>query len=124
MVGSGTGSGSREDKPYRSHSADTGRRGKLEVGEHAIAIGNPLGLDFQRSVTSGIISALNRTIRIETANGANFMEDLIQTDASITPATAEGPCSMQGEVVSINTVKVTSAEGWVRNTHQHHEARG
>mgnify|MGYP000857557580 FL=1 len=85
---------------------------KLEVGEHAIAIGNPLGLDFQRSVTSGIISALNRTIRIETEDGVNYMEDLIQTDASINPGNSGGPLlNSRGEVVGINTVKVTSAEG-------------
>lgn len=84
----------------------------LEVGEHAIAIGNPLGLDFQRSVTSGIISALNRTISIETESGTNFMEDLIQTDASINPGNSGGPLlNAKGEVVGINTVKVTSAEG-------------
>jgi S1-C subfamily serine protease len=85
---------------------------KLQVGEHAIAIGNPLGLDFQRSVTSGIISALNRTIRIETEEGVNYMEDLIQTDASINPGNSGGPLlNAKGEVVGINTVKVTSAEG-------------
>lgn len=85
---------------------------KLQVGEHAIAIGNPLGLDFQRSVTSGIISALNRTIRIETDEGVNYMEDLIQTDASINPGNSGGPLlNAKGEVVGINTVKVTSAEG-------------
>jgi len=85
---------------------------KLQVGEHAIAIGNPLGLDFQRSVTSGIISALNRTIRIETEDGVNYMEDLIQTDASINPGNSGGPLlNAKGEVVGINTVKVTSAEG-------------
>ena len=84
----------------------------LEVGEHAIAIGNPLGLDFQRSVTSGIISALNRTISIETENGLNYMEDLIQTDASINPGNSGGPLlNAKGEVIGINTVKVTSAEG-------------
>lgn len=85
---------------------------KLEVGEHAIAIGNPLGLDFQRSVTSGIISALNRTISIEGETGTNYMEDLIQTDASINPGNSGGPLlNAEGEVVGINTVKVTSAEG-------------
>jgi serine protease Do len=85
---------------------------KLEVGEHAIAIGNPLGLDFQRSVTSGIISALNRTISIEGETGTNYMEDLIQTDASINPGNSGGPLlNAKGEVIGINTVKVTSAEG-------------
>ena len=89
-----------------------GDASRLEVGEQAIAIGNPLGLDFQRSVTSGIISALNRTITIETDTGTNYMEDLIQTDASINPGNSGGPLlNSKGEVIGINTVKVTSAEG-------------
>jgi len=84
---------------------------KLQVGETAIAIGNPLGLQFQRTVTSGIISALNRTIKIETDEGVNYMEDLIQTDASINPGNSGGPLlNSKGEVVGINTIKVTSAE--------------
>ncbi len=84
----------------------------LTVGEPAIAIGNPLGLQFQRTVTSGIISALNRTIKIETEEGANYMEDLIQTDASINPGNSGGPLlNSKGQVIGINTVKVTSAEG-------------
>lgn len=88
-----------------------GDASKLEVGEPAIAIGNPLGLDFQRSVTSGIISALNRTIRIDTEAGSNYMEDLIQTDASINPGNSGGPLlNANGEVIGINTIKVSSAE--------------
>ncbi|HEX2946864.1 MAG TPA: trypsin-like peptidase domain-containing protein [Clostridia bacterium] len=85
---------------------------KLQVGEPAVAIGNPLGLEFQRSVTSGIVSALNRTISIDTDTGTNYMEDLIQTDASINPGNSGGPLlNSKGEVVGINTVKVESAEG-------------
>ncbi|MDD4495293.1 MAG: trypsin-like peptidase domain-containing protein [Eubacteriales bacterium] len=84
---------------------------KIVVGETAIAIGNPLGLQFQRSVTSGVISAINRTIRIETEGGVNYMEDLIQTDASINPGNSGGPLlNARGEVIGINTVKVISAE--------------
>jgi len=83
----------------------------LRVGEPAIAIGNPLGLQFQRTVTSGIISALNRTIRIDTDQGSNYMEDLIQTDASINPGNSGGPLlNSAGQVVGINTIKVASAE--------------
>lgn len=79
----------------------------IQVGEPAIAIGNPLGLQFQRTVTSGIISALNRTIRIDN----NYMEDLIQTDASINPGNSGGPLlNYRGEVIGINTIKVTQAE--------------
>jgi len=88
-----------------------GDSNKLIVGEPAIAIGNPLGLEFQRTVTSGIISALNRTIKIETEQGTNYMEDLIQTDASINPGNSGGPLlNSKGEVIGINTVKVASAE--------------
>jgi serine protease Do len=88
-----------------------GNSDNIVVGETAIAIGNPLGLQFQRSVTSGIISATNRTIRIETADGINYMEDLIQTDASINPGNSGGPLlNIRGEVIGINTVKVVSAE--------------
>ncbi|MGI6778456.1 MAG: S1C family serine protease [Acetivibrionales bacterium] len=84
---------------------------KLVVGEPAIAIGNPLGLEFQRTVTSGIVSALNRTIKIDTEQGPNYMEDLIQTDASINPGNSGGPLiNSKGEVIGINTVKVASAE--------------
>lgn len=84
---------------------------QLKVGEPAIAIGNPLGLQFRGTVTSGIISALNRTIKIDTEEGTNYMEDLIQTDASINPGNSGGPLlNSKGEVVGINTVKVESAE--------------
>ncbi|MCR4436741.1 MAG: trypsin-like peptidase domain-containing protein [Clostridiales bacterium] len=83
----------------------------LQVGETAVAIGNPLGLQFQRTVTSGIVSALNRTIKIDTDQGSNYMEDLIQTDASINPGNSGGPLlNSKGQVVGINTIKVTSAE--------------
>lgn len=88
-----------------------GDAGRLQVGEPAIAIGNPLGLEFERSVTSGIISALNRTIKIDTDQGTNYMEDLIQTDASINPGNSGGPLlNAAGEVVGINTIKVSTAE--------------
>jgi serine protease Do len=88
-----------------------GDANKLKVGEPAIAIGNPLGLQFQRTVTSGIINALTKTISIETEQGSNYMEDLIQTDASINPGNSGGPLlNSRGEVIGINTVKVESAE--------------
>lgn len=81
----------------------------LTVGDTAIAIGNPLGLTFQRTVTSGIVSAINRTID---EPGVMFMEDLIQTDASINPGNSGGPLiNINSEVIGINTAKVTSAEG-------------
>ena len=84
----------------------------IAVGDTAVAIGNPLGLQFQRTVTAGIVSAINRTISVSTETGENFMEDLIQTDASINPGNSGGPLiNSKGEVIGINTIKVTSAEG-------------
>ncbi|NLY08862.1 MAG: PDZ domain-containing protein [Tissierellia bacterium] len=81
---------------------------KLVIGETAIAIGNPLGLDFQRSVTAGYISGLNRSITVE----RNSMGGLIQTDASINRGNSGGPLlNRNGEVIGINTIKVGAAEG-------------
>ena len=80
----------------------------IRIGERAIAVGNPLGFEFQRTVTAGIISGLNRTV---SANGI-FMEDLIQTDASINTGNSGGPLfNGKGELIGINTIKVASAEG-------------
>lgn len=92
--------------------ASLGDSSNIKTGESVIAIGNPLGLEFQRSVTSGIISGLNRSIMFE-ENGNNiFMEDLIQTDASINSGNSGGPLiNSNGDVIGINTVKITSAEG-------------
>lgn len=89
--------------------AELGDSDSLVVGEPAIAIGNPLGLDFQRSVTSGVISGLNRSVQI---SENVIIQDLIQTDASINRGNSGGPLlNDKGEVIGINTAKVPSAEG-------------
>ena len=89
--------------------ATLGDSDSLEVGEIAIAIGNPLGLEFQRTVTSGIISGLNRSIQFD---NNNIISNLIQTDASINPGNSGGPLlNRKGEVIGINTAKIKSAEG-------------
>lgn len=86
-----------------------GDSSKVKVGENAIAIGNPLGLNFQRTVTSGIISAVNRTLEV---SEGTFMEDLLQTDASINPGNSGGPLvNINGNVIGVNSAKITSAEG-------------
>ena len=84
----------------------------LRVGEQVYAIGNPIGYEFRQTVTSGIISALNRTIKIDESEQVSYISDLIQTDATINPGNSGGPLvNSVGEVVGINTVKITSAEG-------------
>lgn len=84
----------------------------IELGENVYAIGNPIGMEFQRTVTSGIISGLNRTIKIEENNKLSYMEGLIQTDASINHGNSGGPLiNSNGEVIGINTIKIADVEG-------------
>lgn len=97
---------------YNLNVANLGDSDNINLGQRVYAIGNPLGLDFQRTITSGIISALNRTIKINDETGVGYMENLIQTDASINPGNSGGALINQnGEVIGINTIKVTEAEG-------------
>lgn len=92
--------------------ATIGDSSKAKTGESVYAIGNPIGYEFRRTITSGIISATNRTIRIEENDEVYYMTDLLQTDASINPGNSGGPLILpSGEVIGINTVKITSAEG-------------
>ena len=96
------------DLPY----ATIGNYSNLRSGESVYAIGNPIGYEFRKTITSGIISATNRTIKIEENNSVTYMTDLIQTDASINPGNSGGPLILSnGEVIGVNTVKITSAEG-------------
>ena len=88
--------------------ADLGDSDNVQIGDIAIAIGNPLGLEFQRSVTQGIISGLDRSIQTENA----AMTGLMQTDASINPGNSGGPLlNSKGEVIGINTAKAAQGEG-------------
>ncbi len=76
------------------------------VGEMAIAIGNPMGLGFARSVTVGIVSGIDRSLGQGYAQRAY---GLIQTDAAINPGNSGGPlCDADGDVIGINSVKINS----------------
>ena len=76
------------------------------VGELAIAIGNPMGLGFARSVTVGVVSGIDRSLGQGYAQRAY---GLIQTDAAINPGNSGGPlCDADGEVIGINSVKISS----------------
>lgn len=92
--------------------ANLGKSEEARIGETVYAIGNPIGYQFRRTVTSGIISALNRTVKIQEDGNDVYMSDLIQTDATINPGNSGGPLiSTNGEVIGINSVKITTAEG-------------
>ncbi|HHU89593.1 MAG TPA: PDZ domain-containing protein [Clostridiaceae bacterium] len=87
-------------------AAEFGDSDKIKVGQKAIAIGNPAGLEFMGSVTSGIISGLNR--RIEFDDGTVLR--LIQTDAAINPGNSGGALlDSEGKVIGINTSKIGGA---------------
>lgn len=86
-------------------AAELGDSDKLKPGELAVAIGSPYGLDYMSSITSGIISGLNRTIQMDNGNSLT----LIQTDAAINPGNSGGAlCNSQGQVIGINTVKISA----------------
>ena len=77
----------------------------VEVGETAVAIGNPMGMEFSGSVTAGIISAVNRTMTID-----DRTYNLLQTDAAINSGNSGGALINQyGEVIGINSVKLSSS---------------
>jgi serine protease Do len=86
-------------------AAELGDSSQLEVGELAVAIGNPLGMEFAGSVTVGVVSALDRKIEAE---GKTL--NLIQTDAAINPGNSGGALvNSQGQVIGINTIKISTA---------------
>ena len=89
-----------------------GNSNESRIGETVYAIGNPVGYEFQRTVTSGIISAVDRTVKFTENNQEIYMADLIQTDATINPGNSGGPLiKPDGTVIAVNSVKITSAEG-------------
>ncbi len=109
LVGSDPGSDLAVVKiPIEEHiePAGLGTSSDLMIGETVIAIGNPFGLSH--TVTTGVISALNRSIQ----SGDQVYKDFIQTDASINPGNSGGPLlNIRGEVIGVNTAIYSEAQG-------------
>ncbi len=93
-------------------AAELGDSDSINIGSYAVAIGNPLGLDFERSVTAGVISGLNRTITVSDGQTDTTMDNLIQTDAAINSGNSGGPLlNAKGQVIGINSAKAQTGEG-------------
>ena len=100
--------------------AELGDSDVIKVGEAVYAIGNPIGFEFRRTVTSGIISSKNRTIKLDESNNSLYMSDLIQTDASINPGNSGGPLIYpNGKVIRNKYSKnFVSRWNWICNTNK------
>ena len=95
-------------------AAELGDSDTVKIGAYAAAIGNPLGLEFERSMSQGIISGLNRSIEVSdgTSGKTTTMDGLMQTDATINSGNSGGPLfNSKGQVIGINTAKAASGEG-------------
>lgn len=97
-----------EDTLSQIKIATIGDSSQLQLGQEVVAIGNALG--YGQSVTTGIISALNREVSVSVSDGDKITNKLIQTDAAINPGNSGGALlNMKGELIGINSVKVASS---------------
>ncbi|MBS4210209.1 trypsin-like peptidase domain-containing protein [Bacillus sp. FJAT-50079] len=94
------------DAKYAEQVLEFGDSDQLRAGDEVIAIGNPLGLDLSRTVTQGIVSAVNRSVNVSTSAG-EWDLNVIQTDAAINPGNSGGALiNAAGQLIGINSLKI------------------
>lgn len=97
----------RIDAEYATDTINFGDSSTLRPGDQVWAIGNPLGLDLSRTVTQGIVSAVDRSITVTTSAG-DWEFNVIQTDAAINPGNSGGALiNSSGQVIGINSLKIS-----------------
>lgn len=97
------------DEKYATHTLKFGDSSGLRPGDQVMAIGNPLGLNLSRTVTQGIVSAIDRDIPVETSAG-EWELSVIQTDAAINPGNSGGALiNTSGHVIGINSLKISNS---------------
>ncbi|WP_342507217.1 trypsin-like peptidase domain-containing protein [Sporosarcina sp. FSL K6-2383] len=97
------------DAKYAKSVLEFGNSDQIRAGDAVVAIGNPLGLDFSGTVTQGIISAVDRSINVNTSAGEWEM-NVIQTDAAINPGNSGGALlNSAGQVIGINSLKISES---------------
>jgi len=88
--------------------ATLGKSEDLRIGDTVFTIGSPMGIDFRGTVTKGIVSGKDRLVSVSiSGNSADWIMNVMQTDAAINPGNSGGPlCNINGEVIGINSLKI------------------
>lgn len=96
------------DKKYVTKPVKLGNSKKINVGDHIFTIGTPIAEEYKNTVTSGIISGLDRAVKTQDSSGNDIIMNMIQIDASINNGNSGGPLvNLNGEVIGICTLKIT-----------------
>lgn len=101
------------DKKYAKKSVKLGNSDKVELGDQVFTVGTPIDKKYLNTITIGIVSGINRKVKVTLSNG-NYLINAIQTDAAINPGNSGGPLvNLNGEVIGINSMKSeeTDVEG-------------
>lgn len=91
--------------------ANIGKTEKLKLGDFIFTIGSPVGEEYFNSITSGIVSGLNRQVTVSVKSSNDWVMDVIQVDAAINPGNSGGPLlNSNGEVIGVNSLKLVDSQ--------------